>query len=127
MPGTSVHTLLVFLCEWWLLRVKSARMDDSQAPIDGGTLSRAKCNLTAKFNDIYFQATRFQTCSGSVLSTGPQLRSMLQAWYEFTRNVCEWGMFTKCLMSVCVCACVRTICVWARNAASMHAGYLYCL
>lgn len=76
------------------------RVEDGQALMDGGTLSGAKCNLTAEFNDIYFQATRFQTCSGSVLPAGPRLSTMPQAWREFTRNVCEWGVFTACLMSV---------------------------
>lgn len=66
------------------------------------TLSRAKCHLTAKFNDIYFQATHFQTCSGSVLSAGPQLSTMPQAWWKFTWNVSVWGMFTARLMSACM-------------------------
>lgn len=42
------------------------RVEDGQALMDGGTLIGAKCNLTAEFNDIYFQATRFQTCSGFI-------------------------------------------------------------
>lgn len=45
-------------------------VEDGQALMDGGALGGAKCDLTAEFNDIYFQATRFQTCSGSVLSAG---------------------------------------------------------
>lgn len=78
----------------------SIRVEDSQALMDEDALTRAKCNLTAEFNDIYFQATRFQACSGSVLSAGPELSPMPQTWSEFTRNVCEWGMFTACLTSV---------------------------
>lgn len=68
--------------------------------MDGGVLSRAKFNLTAEFNDIYFQGTRFQTDCGSVLLAGPQLSTMPEAWCEFTGNVCKWGMFRACLMSV---------------------------
>ena len=79
-----------------------AQWRTAKALMDGGTLSGAKCNLTVEFNDIYFQATRFQTCSGSVLSVGPRLSTMPQAWCEFTRNVCEWRMFTARLMSVCM-------------------------
>ena len=48
----------------------STFVEDSQNLMDGGTLSRTKCDLTAKFNDIYFQAIHFQTCSGFVLLTG---------------------------------------------------------
>lgn len=80
----------------------SARVEDSQAVMDGSTLSRAKCNLTAEFNDIRFEARHFQTCSGFILSAGPQFSTMPQAWCEFTHNVREWRMFRACLMSVCM-------------------------
>lgn len=66
-------------------------MEGSQALMNGDTLSRAKCSLTVKFNDICIQATRFQTCTGSVLSTGPELSTMPQAWCEFAHNLCERG------------------------------------
>lgn len=75
-------------------------MEDSQALMDGSVLGRGKCNLTAEFNDIYFQATHFQTRRGTVLLAGPQLSTMPQVWCEFTHNVCKRGMFRACLMSV---------------------------
>ncbi len=78
----------------------STRVEDSQAVMDGSALSTAKCNLTAEFNDIHFQARHFQTCSGSVLPAGLQLSTMPQAWCEFTHNAREQRLFRACLMSV---------------------------
>lgn len=67
---------------------ESTCVEDGQAPMDGGAFTRAKCNLTAEFNDIYFRATHFQTCSGFILSTGPELKAASRTWCEFTVNVC---------------------------------------
>lgn len=53
-----------------------------------------------------------------------QLSTMLQAWCEFTCSVCERGMFTTGLISVCTnCTCAeQCVCVCAadRLTAVMH-------
>lgn len=68
--------LCLFCCEWRFQHLRvclsreklkiSTSMEDGQAVMDGSALRRAKCNLTADFNEIYYRDAHFQTRCGVV-------------------------------------------------------------
>lgn len=100
-------------------------LEESQGLMDGSTLSWAKWNLTAEFNDIYFQATHFQTCSGSVLSAETISVQFLKPGVSLLMMSLNGKCLQHFLISVCtdyMCAgthCIRFVYVIAYTLTAV--------
>lgn len=78
----------------------STSMEDGQALMDGSVLGRAKCNLTADFNEIYYRDGHFQTRCGVVAPAWSVLSTIPPVPCESTHNPCKWRTFGSVLMGL---------------------------